>query len=276
MDPIAFQLGPLVFRWYGLLIMIGALAGAYVASVEARRHGDDPDHVWNALLVCLVLGLIGARLYHVLSSPQGSLVSFRYYLSHPSEIYAIWQGGLGIFGAVAGGVLGLLLYARYYKLPFLHWLDIGAQGLILGQAFGRWGNFFNQELYGYPTNLPWGIPIDPAHRLPAFASLPPSTRFHPSFLYESLWDLLAFAVLLYIAYRFAEHLREGDIFLLYLVLYPLGRILVELQRPDAWTIGGIPTAQIVSGTLLLLAGIAFVWRRRSSQENDPVGTGAAT
>ena len=269
MNPIAFQIGPLVFRWYGLLIMIGALSGAYVVSLEARRHGDDPDHVWNGLLVCLVTGLIGARLYHVVSSPQAGGITFHYYLQHPSEIFAIWKGGLGIFGAVAGGILGLALYTAYNKLSFLHWLDLGAPGLILGQAIGRWGNFFNQELYGYPTTLPWGIPIDQAHRLPIFASLPPGTRFHPSFLYESLWDLLAFAILMIVLHRYEDRLREGDVFLCYLILYPVGRILVEMQRPDAWIVAGVPVAQIISGALIVLAALVLVLRhRRSPQEAD--------
>jgi phosphatidylglycerol:prolipoprotein diacylglycerol transferase len=266
MNPIAFQLGPLVFRWYGLLIMIGTLAGAYVVSLEARRHGDDPDHVWNALLVCLVAGLVGARLYHVISSPQGSGITFQYYLRHPSEIFAIWKGGLGIFGAVTGGILGLYLYTAYNKLSFLHWIDLSAPGLLLGQSIGRWGNFFNQELYGYPTALPWGIPIDPAHRLAAFASLPPSTRFHPTFLYESLWDLLAFAVLLFILRRYEDRLRKGDIFLFYLILYPLGRILVETQRPDAWIMAGIPVAQLISGILIALAVGTLILRHRKTSE----------
>ncbi len=265
MNPIAFQLGPLIFRWYGLLIMIGALAGAYVTSLEARRHGDDPDHVWNALLVCLVLGLVGARLYHVFSSPQDSQIGLHYYLSHPAEIIAVWQGGLGIFGAVTGGLLGLYLYTRYQKLSFLHWLDLAAPGLLLGQAIGRWGNFFNQELYGYPTSLPWGIPIDPAHRLPMFASLPISTRFHPTFLYESIWNLLAFAILMFVLYRFANRLLSGDVFLLYLILYPLGRIIVEQQRPDAWLTAGIPTAQILSATFIVISLALLVLRHRRQQ-----------
>jgi len=262
MNPIALQVGPLIFRWYGLLIMAGALAGAYVATLEARRHGDDPDHVWNALLVCLILGLVGARLYHVFSSPQGSQIGLRYYLNHPGEIIAVWQGGLGIFGAIIGGALGLFLYTRYYKLSFVHWLDLVAPGLLLGQSIGRWGNFFNQELYGYPTHLPWGIPIDLAHRLPMFANLPLDTRFHPTFLYESLWDLLAFALLMFVLRRYKDRLRTGDGFLLYLILYPVGRFLVETQRPDAWVIMGMPTAQIISLALVASATVVLVLRHR--------------
>ncbi|NOZ04751.1 MAG: prolipoprotein diacylglyceryl transferase [Chloroflexi bacterium] len=265
MNPIAFQIGPLVFRWYGLLIMIGALAGAYVTTLEARRHGDDPDHVWNALLVCLILGLVGARLYHVFSSPQDSQIGLRYYLNHPAEIIAVWQGGLGIFGAITGGLLGLYLYTRYQKLSLLHWLDLAAPGLLLGQAIGRWGNFFNQELYGYPTTQPWGIPIDPAHRLPMFASLPIGTRFHPTFLYESLWNLMAFAILLFILHRFANRLLTGDGFLLYMILYPLGRIIVEQQRPDAWLTGGIPTAQLLSAAFIIISLALLVLRHKRQQ-----------
>lgn len=209
-------------------------------------------------------GIIGARLYHVISSPAGTEAGLSYYLQNPVKIIAIWEGGLGIYGAVAGGVLGLYLYARYHGLRFWQWADMAAIGLPLAQAIGRWGNFFNQELYGNPTRLPWGIRIDAAHRLPQFADLPPETRFHPTFLYESLWNLGAFLVLLFLARRYGDRLRQGELFLIYLILYPVGRILVELQRPDAWRIAGIPTAQWVAGGLILLSLLLLWYRRRAS------------
>ncbi|MFQ5341804.1 MAG: prolipoprotein diacylglyceryl transferase [Anaerolineae bacterium] len=262
-DPIILQVGPLAIRWYGLLIATGALLAGYIASLEAQRRGLNPDHVWNALMVVLVSGIIGARLYHVISSPAGTQAGLSYYLQNPAKIIAIWEGGLGIYGAVAGGALGLYLYARYHGLRFWQWADMAAIGLPLAQAIGRWGNFFNQELYGNPTRLPWGIRIDAAHRLPQFADLPPETRFHPTFLYESLWSLGAFLVLLFLARRYGDRLRQGDLFLIYLILYPVGRILVELQRPDAWRIAGIPTAQWVAGGLILLSLFLLWYRRRA-------------
>ena len=276
MDPVAFRL-PFVgvpIYWYGIIVVACILIGAYVATIEAKRRGENPDHIWNGLILVIIFGLIGARLYHVISSPQGLVRGFEYYRQHPVEIFMIRQGGLGIFGAVAGGLLAVFLYARWQKLDFLKWVDIVAPSLALGQAIGRWGNFFNQELYGYPTTVPWGIPIDLQHRLPQFASLPESTRFHPTFLYESLWNFLVFLILLYVARRYGERLLKGDVFLLWCILYPLGRILVELQRPDAWMLGPVAAAQVVSFLILAAAAAILVYRHRfRPRQAEPVETG---
>ncbi len=258
-----FDGGSFPIYWYGILIVVGALAGAYVASLEAKRRGIDPDHVWNALLGALILGVIGARLYHVLSSPRGTNIGFDYYMQNPMEILNFRQGGLGIYGAVAGGVLAVFLYARYAKLNFATLLDIGAPGLIIGQVIGRWGNFANQELYGYPTTWPWGIPIDAAHRLPMFADLSQfpveTTRFHPTFLYESLWNLGVAIVLLLIARRWKNE-KPGDLILLWGMFYGFGRFLIEFQRPDAWLISGIATAQLIGLALVVICGVALMYR----------------
>src|SRR5262245_23549995 len=206
-NPILLQIGPLAIRWYGFLIVIGVLLGAYVATIEARRKKEDPDHVWNLLIWCLIFGIIGARLYHVLSSPAGASRGFNYYfienpfttltvfgapIPFPTALL-IWQGGIGIYGAILGGVLAIYLYTRRHGLKFLRWLDIIVPGLLLAQAIGRWGNFFNQELYGPPTSLPWGIKITNVNqRIPPYDDLtayPLNTTFHPDFLYESLWNL---------------------------------------------------------------------------------------
>ncbi|HID87318.1 MAG TPA: prolipoprotein diacylglyceryl transferase [Anaerolineae bacterium] len=264
MSPIAFRIGPLTIYWYGLLITVGVLAGGYVATLEARRRGQNADHVWNGLILCLIFGLIGARLYHVISSPAGG-VGWSYYRQHPLDIIAFWKGGLrglGIYGAIVGGIAAVYLYARLNRLDVLTWLDIGAPGLILGQAIGRWGNFFNQELYGYPTDLPWGIPIDPAYRLEQFRSLPPDARFHPTFFYEFLWNLLVFAVLMAVGRRYADRLLRGDIILLYAILYPLGRFFIEYQRPDAWTVGGVAVAQLLAVVSIVLSGAIMAYRHR--------------
>jgi phosphatidylglycerol:prolipoprotein diacylglycerol transferase len=264
MDPIAIQVGPLAIHWYGLLIIGGVLAGAAVAARLAKTAGDDPAHLWNALTWCLLLGIVGARLYHVVSSPQGTDVGLPYYLQNPLEALAIWKGGLGIYGAVAGGALGLYLYTRLNGLSFWRWADFTVPGLALGQAIGRWGNYVNQELYGYPTDLPWGIYIDPAHRLAGFEAY---ERFHPTFLYESLWNLLVLAALLWIGRRFAGRLLEGDLLSLYGVLYPVGRILVETQRPDAWLVAGMPAAQWVAVAAIALS-VGLAWRRRYRRSPD--------
>ena len=274
MDPVAFRL-PIIglpIYWYGVIVVICILVGAFVTTIEARRRGENPDHIWNGLILVIIFGLIGARLYHVISSPQGLMRGFDYYLQHPVEIFMIRQGGLGIFGAIAGGVLAVYIYARWQKLDFLTWVDIAAPGLALGQAIGRWGNFFNQELYGYPTTVPWGIPIDLRFRLPQFANLPETTRFHPTFLYEALWSLAAFVILMYVARRFGDRLLKGDVFLLYCFLYPLGRFLVEFQRPDAWMLGPLAAAQAIS-LLIMVAAVAILvyrHRRQPAAEAQPV------
>ena len=249
--------------WYGILIVAGALAGAWIGTIEAKRRGVDPDHVWNALLIALILGVIGARLYHVISSPAGTNIGLQYYLENPVEILNFRQGGLGIYGAVAGGALAVYLYARYAKLNFLQLVDIAIPGLAFGQAIGRWGNFFNQELYGFPTDLPWGIAIDAAHRLPMFADLSKfpveTTHFHPTFLYEFVWNLGMGILILVIARRWTNE-KPGDLFLIWGMLYGLGRFLVEFQRPDAWTITGIPTAQLIGIALVVICGVALAYR----------------
>ena len=261
MGPVAFRLGPISIRWYGLILMTGTLIAAYIASLEARRRSEDPDHVWNALSLCLIFGIIGARLYHVISSPQFG-VGWDYYRQHPLEIIAFWRGfqGFGIYGAVMGGIVGLYIYTRLNKLNFLRWADIAVPGLLLAQAIGRWGNFFNQELYGYPTDLPWGVYISPENRLPGFESF---ERFHPTFLYESLWNLLAFLALMYVARRYSQRLLDGDLLCLYGILYPLGRFFIEFQRPDAWKVGGIAVAQLIAIASIIACVVIMVYRRRA-------------
>lgn len=271
MDPVAFRL-PFVglpIYWYGIITVICILVGCFVASLEAKRRGLNPDHVWNGLILVIIFGVIGARLYHVISSPQGLMRGFEYYRQHPVEILMIRQGGLGIFGAIAGGVLAVFVYARWQKLHFPTWLDIAAPGLALGQAIGRWGNFFNQELYGYPTTVPWGIPIDQRFRLPQYANLPETTRFHPTFLYESIWNLVVFLILMYVARRYGERLLTGELFLLYCILYPLGRFFIEFQRPDAWMMGPLAAAQVLSLLIMAAAIALMVYRHRRRPVTQP-------
>ncbi len=282
MDGIAFEIGPLVFRWYGLLIVGGALVAAWVSSLEARHRGQNPEHVWDVFVWALLGGILGARLYHVFSSPANVDTGPYYYfverpfttisvlgasIPFPSAL-AIWEGGLGIYGAILGGALVVILYARRHGLYLPTWLDIGSVGLLTGQVIGRWGNYFNQELYGEPTTLPWGIPIDVDRRLPQYADLPTDTRFHPTFLYESLWNAVALVALLWISRRYRNRLRPGDLYSLYLIAYGLGRFLVEFQRPDAWAIAGLPTAQWISIAIALL-GALLIWRRHRSPVTVP-------
>jgi phosphatidylglycerol:prolipoprotein diacylglycerol transferase len=244
----AFNLGPLTISLYGVMIATGVLAATGIAYLEARRYHDDAQHILNILLITLPLGVIGARLYHVIDQ-------WAYYSQHPAQI--IGGAGLGIFGAIAGGVIGLFIYTRWQKLSTLHWLDIIAPGLILAQAIGRWGNFFNQELYGYPTNLPWGIYIDPAHRLPGFEAY---SRFHPLFFYEFLWDLLGCILLLFIGRKWQKRLRTGDIFFLYVIYYSIGRFYLEGLKINVWTVDNIPTARWITAIASVVAVLIIILR----------------
>ena len=276
LDPILIHITPdFGIYWYGVLIVTGVMLGAVYAAWRARQDGENPDHVWNALIAAIILGIIGARLYHVFSEPQGGMVGWSYYRQHPIEIFYIRQGGLGIYGAIAGGVLGVLIYAWRAKLRPLQWLDYGAPGLALGQVIGRWGNFVNQELYGPPTNRLWGLIIDPKYRIAPYNDLtayPPDTLFHPTFLYESLWCLLVFITLALIAHKLKERLLEGDILLGYIMGYSLGRFFIEYFRPDAWMIGPIAAAQlfailcVVGGVALLVVRHAKARQAQSSLE----------
>ncbi len=260
-DPILFHITPTIgIYWYGVLIVTGVMLGAVYAAWKARQDGENPDHVWNGLIVAIILAIIGARLYHVFSQPQGGMVGWSYYRQHPIEVLYIRQGGLGIYGAIIGGILGVVIYAWRAKLRPLQWLDYGAVGLALGQAIGRWGNFINQELYGPPTNSSWGLIIDPQYRIIPYNNLiiyPPETLFHPTFLYESLWCLLLFFTLALIAHKFKDRLLEGDLLLGYITGYSLGRFFIEYLRPDAWLIGPIAAAQLFA-ILCVVGGVALL------------------
>jgi phosphatidylglycerol:prolipoprotein diacylglycerol transferase len=255
MTEVAFQIGGIPVHWYGILIATGVLAAIGIALIEARRRGEATAHVMTVALIVVPLGAIGARLYHVIDQ-------WDYYMQNPGMI--IGGQGLGIFGAIIGGALGLIIYTRWKKLSTLRWLDIVAPGLILAQAIGRWGNFFNQELYGYPTDLPWAIYIDPAHRLPGYENY---THFHPLFLYESLWNLLGFAILMLLGRKLRSKLRDGDIFFLYVIHYSIGRFFLEGLKLDVWTLGGIPTARWITGLAIVVAIIVIVfWHHKHYRE----------
>jgi phosphatidylglycerol:prolipoprotein diacylglycerol transferase len=261
-DPQGIQIGPLIIRYYGIILMLGVLAGAYLASVEARRRDEDPEIVWDGLIWVLIGGIIGARLWHILTPPPSMVargITTKYYLTHPLDALAIWNGGLGIAGAVIGGLIAIYFYGRKHKLNLLTWVDIAAPGLALGQAIGRWGNFVNQELYGLPTDLPWAIYIDPQFRLPGFEAY---EYYHPTFLYESLWSLGNMGVLLWLSRRQEGRLKPGDIFLTYLVIYPLGRFLIEFLRLDSSQVAGLNANQVLMLVIALAAGGMLIWRHR--------------
>jgi len=251
--------------FYGIIITFGLLAGTFLARAEARRRGLDPDVIWDMLIWIVIAGIIGARIWHILTPPPSMIaqgITTKYYLTHPLLMVDIRNGGLGIPGAVIAGVLTLWVYTRKKKLSLAIWLDTLAPGLALAQAIGRWGNFFNQELYGAPTNLPWKLYIDPAHRLPGFESV---AYYHPLFLYESLWNLANMIVLLWLSRRLGDRLKVGDLFLGYLVIYPVGRFLLDFLRLDASRLAGINANQTLSAIVALAATGVLIWRHRPSQ-----------
>jgi phosphatidylglycerol---prolipoprotein diacylglyceryl transferase len=265
MIPSVIDLGPIQIHLYALAIMTGVVISAILAQKEAARRGQDGALIWDMLVWVLIAGIIGARIWHILTPSPSAIaqgLTTAYYLSHPLEAIAIWNGGLGIFGAVAGGALALFFFTRRHHLSLLLWLDILAPSMVLGQAIGRWGNFFNQELYGAPTNLPWALYIDPQHRLPGFENI---AYYHPLFLYEMLWNLASVVLLLWLARRFSDRLKSGDIFLLYLITYPLIRFLLEFLRLDASELAGINANQILALVILVIAGLTLLGRHRTVQ-----------
>jgi len=256
MKEVAFQIGDISVNFYGILIAIGVLAAIGIALIEAKRRSETTTHVVNLALIVIPLGAIGARLYHVVDK-------WDYYIQNPELI--IGGQGLGIFGAIIGGTLGLIIYTRWKKLSTFRWLDIVSPGLVLAQAIGRWGNFFNQELYGYPTDLPWGIYIDPSHRLSRYESF---SHFHPLFLYESLWNLLGFTALMIVGRKFFPRLRDGDIFFLYVIHYGIGRFFLEGLKINVWTLAGIPMARWITGIATITAITVIIFRHYKRFKED--------
>lgn len=269
-DPIIVEFGPIVLRWYGLLMVSAILVGCTVASRYIARKGQDPDDFWDMLLWVMIPGFIGARLYYVFIQSPRNDAGIGYYLSNPGEILRVWGGGIHIFGAFIFGGLALWVYTRLRQLPTLTFLDAIGLATPLAQAIGRWGNFINQELYGPPTNGSLGLQIDPEHRIPAYQDLnlyPESTRFHALFLYESVWNVIGFVLIFWLSRRFEKALKPGDIILMYLIWYPLGRFCIEFLRTDSWFFPGTPfnVVHILSAIAILASGIALFMRHGRSR-----------
>ena len=271
--PLVFQLGPFALRWYGLLIALAVLAGLTLATRLGNARGIEPALIAD-LLPLLVLGaVIGARIYYV-------ALEWRQYAANPIEALAIWRGGIAIHGALIGGVLTTMLYCRWRRQPFWPLLDVLVPAVALGQAIGRWGNFFNSEAFGVPTDLPWKLRIPAANRPPEFLE---QLYFHPTFLYESLWNV-GVCVLLLVLFRQASRgqiqLPAGALSCVYLMAYSSGRVWIEGLRIDPLCLfaeppfceGGLRMAQLVSLLLIALGGLGLWWllgRRRALP--DPVG-----
>lgn len=278
----------LQIRYYGLIIVLAMLVAAFIAARLAKRDGKDPEHIWGALTWAIIPGIILARLWFVLFPPisitAGCLTPVEtdicrntaWFLSNFFDLQngaiAIWSGGLSIFGAVLGGFLGAYIYMRRNKLEVGPWLDIAAVALPVGQAIGRWANFVNQELYGSLTTLPWGITIDSAHRVAPYSSTidypVATTLFHPMFLYESLWSILAFIVLLNVFLRYRSRLVSGDIFLFYLAQYAFIRFFLEFIRVDVTQVGGLNWSQVVCAVTFIGSVGYFLYRHRAGAVNN--------
>jgi len=242
--PIALQIGPLAIRWYGILMATAMAVGLWLAYRDARRRGVDPEELLKASELALLGALVGARLYYV-------AFTWDYYGRVPLKIFAVWEGGLAIHGGILGGLLLGGGYAWWRSLPLPRYLDIVAPSLALGQAIGRWGNFFNEEAFGTPTSLPWKLYIAPPHRPLLYAQ---EEFFHPTFLYESLWDLFVFVLLMWV---FRDRVKRAPscLFWIYVGFYSVGRLFVEGLRTDSLMLGPIRVAQLASGIGIILAVI---------------------
>jgi len=333
-------LGDIQIRYYGIIIVTAMLAAAWVAARLAKARKYDPEHIWGGLTWAIFPGIIGARLWFVIFPPNALVLGcqanapvgaecrdFAWFLANIGNLQdgplAIWSGGLSIFGAVLGGLLGAWLYlgplhnpvSRFFYwlfypinyvlgfifwlptavyrnltkrdfvpfrpepwqkvfpdegLPMLPWLDLAAIALPLAQFIGRWANYVNQELYGSPTTLPWGITIDAAHRVAPYTSpvnYPPETLFHPLFLYEGLWSLLAFFALynLYTQRRNEPFFKVGDFFLLYIIQYSVIRFLLEFLRVEVAYLPGttINSSQVAVALAFVVALLALLARRKA-------------
>ncbi|MGT2910561.1 prolipoprotein diacylglyceryl transferase [Streptococcus cameli] len=253
MDPIALRLGPLSIRWYAVCIIAGLVLAVYLASKEAPRKRIRPDDVLDFILLAFPIAIIGARLYYV-------IFSWKDYQDNLLEIFAIWNGGLAIYGGLIAGLLVLILYTRYNFIDTWDFLDIAAPSVMIAQAIGRWGNFFNQEAFGakvshlnyLPEFIQKQMYIDGSYRA-------------PTFLYESFWNLLGFT-LIAVLRRKPGLLKQGEITIFYLVWYGLGRFMIEGMRTDSLMLAGLRVSQWLSALLVALGlGLFLYYRKKGNR-----------
>ena len=266
-DPVIFSMKlfgiTLTLRWYGVIVMTAVVVGALIVERELKRRGEQSDRIWDALVWVLPAGIIGARLWYVLNAVLGGN---RSYLENPASIIRVWEGGLHIFGGFLFGAIALLFYLRQNKLDPWLFLDAAGPAALIGQGIGRLANFINQELYGPPTTLAWGIPISAEHRLPQYQDLNlfpvVSTRFHPTFAYEMLWNFASAGLLLWLARRYKEDLKPGALFAGWLVLAGIGRVIIEFFRPDQPKIPGLGISySSIFAALMAIVGVVLLMAR---------------
>jgi phosphatidylglycerol:prolipoprotein diacylglycerol transferase len=266
-DPVIFTIGGLSLRWYGVIVMLGVIAGSLMVERVLKQHGENSEAIWDALVWVLPLGIVGARLWYVINATLGGDTR---YANDPAEIFKVWHGGLHIFGGLLVGGATLLYYLNKNKLDVWLFLDAAGPAMLIGQGIGRIANFINQELYGPPTTLPWGIPISAEHRLPQFQDLAKfpvdTTRFHPTFVYEMLWNFAAAGVLLWLARRYGKSLKPGTLFAGWLIAAGVGRTWIELFfRPDQPKIGNsiISYSAVVSALMAIVGAIMLMARYKA-------------
>lgn len=259
--PVLYDFGPFAIRWYGLLIATAVLLGVTVARWLANKRQVDPE-LMSDLVLWMVIGAIpGARLYYV-------LFEWDQYAGNPAQALAIWQGGIAIHGALIGGTLAALIFARLKKVSFWQLADLATPAVILGQAIGRWGNFFNSEAFGRPTELPWKLFIPEQLSVSGRNLFPRPSQFadvayyHPTFLYESLWNVSVFGLLLFLFFRGVQgklNLKLGAIACTYVLCYSLGRVWIEGLRMDSLMLGPLRVAQVVSLIGIGIGGFGLIW-----------------
>lgn len=273
-DPVAFTLpigeNGFPVYWYGILVTLGIAVGVWWAGREIERRNQSVDELYNGVILVIFAGYLFARLTYVLLDViAGNGAQYDSLLA----VLNVRAGGVNILGGFIGALLVGLLYARWRRLNFWHYADVTGPALLIAQAIGRWGNFINQELYGPPTTLPWGIKIDPPYRLPQFSDLtlyPADTRFHPTFLYESLWLLAGFILLVWLNRRFRDQWRPGTLFGAFLIWWGVGRTWVEFFRPDQPTIGNtFITYSMLAAVGLAIAGVLVLMARYNKLPESP-------
>ena len=258
----SFQLGPLTIHIYALCILAGIVVAAIMTNHRLTKRGAEPWVVIDICLLAVPLAIIGARIFHVVTH-------WGFYFGPGTNIWAIfyiWEGGIAIFGALIGGAIGAWLGCKWTGIRFWTFADCLAPGLLLAQAMGRFGNWFNQELYGLPTDLPWGLQIDyPNAAWPV--GLPEGTLFHPTFLYESLWDLAGAALIVALERR--RRFAAGQLFGMYLMVYTAGRAWIEMLRIDPANHFLGLRINVFTSILVFLGAVLFLYLRRNVSREDP-------
>ncbi|MFD1472896.1 prolipoprotein diacylglyceryl transferase [Companilactobacillus mishanensis] len=256
LNPIAFHLGNLEIHWYGIIIALGALVGVIMAMREATRRGIDSDNILDLVLFGVPIGLIGARIYYV-------IFELPFYMANPGEIIKIWHGGIAIYGGLIAAFIVLLVLCKRRKLSVWLMLDIAAPSVMLGQIVGRWGNFMNQEAFGAKTSLDFLQSLHLPHFIVEQMFINGAYR-QPTFLYESMANLVGLIIILAIRHR-KQLYKRGEVFLSYLVWYPIVRFFVEGMRTDSlYIMPGVRVSQVLSVILLIAAIVLIIYRRRKN------------